>query len=70
MKVAENRVADGRTRMHNVRFYGLAPRGIKCMSFNNHSKKLALSRYVLSRSSLLLSKNLIPETMHPLKYGT
>ncbi|KAL5292594.1 CIRH1A family protein [Megaselia abdita] len=44
MKAKENKISDGKTRMHNVRFYGLSPRGIKCMSFNSHSKKLALSR--------------------------
>lgn len=41
MKAAEG---EGITRIHNVRFYNLPPRSINCLSYNQRSGKLALSR--------------------------
>ncbi|XP_055913784.1 U3 small nucleolar RNA-associated protein 4 homolog [Eupeodes corollae] len=40
----EDQEADGRTKIHNVRFYNLTPRLIVCMAYNKINKKLALSR--------------------------
>lgn len=37
---------NGEFKIHNVGFYNLAPREIKCISYNKNDKKLAISRLV------------------------
>lgn len=32
------------SKIHNVKFYKLDPRGINCMALENNRKKIALSR--------------------------
>lgn len=45
---ANDRERDGIKKIHNVRFYNLAPRPINCLAYNKLSGKLAVSRFVFS----------------------
>lgn len=40
----------GEFKIHNVGFYNLAPRGIKCLSYNQNKYKLAVARLVFNKS--------------------